>query len=69
MKSKHEIYREAYAAAMDADNAWQTELERVFGKSAGTRRYMQSGKSTPKLAALHAEFRAKMDELHELKNK
>ena len=50
-----------YYEAMSADNAWQDELDRLFGKRAGDARYDQRGVSTPNLAALHQNFRQKLD--------
>lgn len=39
----------------DADNAWQAELVRVYGRAACNARYDARGTATPALAALHAE--------------
>ena len=50
-----------YYEAMNADNAWQDELDRLFGKRAGDARYDGRGISTPTLAALHQDFRQKLD--------
>lgn len=50
-----------YYEAMDADNAWQDELDRQFGKCAGDARYDKRGISTPTLVALRDEFRRKLD--------
>lgn len=47
---------EAYAQALLADNAWQAELERVYGRKAGDARYGARGTATERLAGLHAEF-------------
>lgn len=48
--------RAAYQAALDADNAWQAELERLFGRKAGDVRYTKEGRTGPTLEPLHAEF-------------
>ena len=47
-----------YWDAVKADNEWQAELERVYGKQAGDARYDQRGKATSRLAELWAAKRA-----------
>lgn len=36
-----------YADAVNADNAWSAELEKLFGKRAGDVRYTEEGKGRP----------------------
>lgn len=43
---------EIRAAAYAADDAYATELRRIFGKAAGDARYDARGKSTPELRRL-----------------
>lgn len=58
---------EAYEAAQAADDAWQAEIDRVFGKNkAGDARYDDRGKSTPELLALNTAKRAADQVLHSL---
>lgn len=40
-----------------ANDAWQAELVRVYGRTAGDARYGRAGKATPKLAQLHEAYR------------
>lgn len=46
------LYEQCYEQAKQADDAWQAELFRLFGLSAGDARYDQRGKSTPRLEEL-----------------
>lgn len=48
---------ELYQAALAADNAWQAELQRLFGRNAGDVRYTEQGSAGPILAPLYAEFK------------
>jgi hypothetical protein len=48
---------DAYHAFVAADDAWQAELERLFGWRAGDVRYTTAGRTGPTLAPLYAEFR------------
>jgi len=48
---------ERYAAWVAADDAWQAELERLFGANAGEVRYTAQGRTGPTLAPLYAEAR------------
>lgn len=56
-----EQYRALYQSAVIADSAWQAELQRRFGRDAGTVRYTQEGRTGPILAPLHAEARRTCD--------
>lgn len=47
-----EAKKQPYAAA---DEAWSTELLRLFGHNAGDVRYTERGRTGPTLAPLHAE--------------
>lgn len=58
----------AYYKAQQADTAWQRELERVYGRSAGDARYDSRGISTPKLKKLHAAFRKASNALNRHRN-
>lgn len=51
-----------YSAFCKADNAWQAELDRLFGDRAGDVRYTEAGRTGPTLAPLYAEFRRTNDE-------
>jgi len=51
----------AYRATCAADNAWQAELERRFGRNAGDVRYTEKGRTGATLAPLYAEFRRTND--------
>lgn len=53
-----------YYASQIADAAWDQELERVFGTSAGDARYDQRGVSSPKLRELHDAWHKAEDALH-----
>jgi hypothetical protein len=46
-----------YLAAVTADEAWQVELARQYGKAAGDARYDARGTATPELQRLHKAFR------------
>lgn len=48
---------DAYQAMVAADDAWQAELERLFGRNAGDVRYTEEGRTGPALAPLYAEYR------------
>lgn len=48
------------AYAQSADDAWQLELERVYGKRAGDARYDSRGTATPALKRLHDVFMSEM---------
>jgi hypothetical protein len=48
-------------AHMAADDAWQNELVRLFGRRAGDVRYTEEGRTGPVLAPLYAEFRRTAD--------
>jgi hypothetical protein len=52
-------YKQIYSEAKQADDAWQSELVRVFGKSAGDKRYTKEGKGEEgsELRRLHDAFR------------
>lgn len=49
---------EKHRAALKTDNAWQAELEKVFGKQAGDKRYVRAGKGEPG-TALRAAYEAR----------
>ena len=49
----HDLYRVSIAA----DHAWQAELVRLYGASAGDARYDFRGIATPELLALYVEKR------------
>jgi hypothetical protein len=51
--------------AQAADDAWQAEIVRLFGKQAGNARYDDRGHSTPHLADLQQAKYAADRELHE----
>lgn len=51
------IYREA----IQADEAWSAELQRIFRGRAGDARYDSRGTSTPKLRELYARFAVTRD--------
>lgn len=55
MKTIHELHRDW----QDADNAWQDELSKAFGKDAGDRRY-EMDKSSHPAACLAAYEQKKM---------
>jgi len=57
--------QELYLASVAADDAWQAELERRFGKNAGDVRYTQKGQSGPVLVPLFEEARRTADAWHE----
>jgi hypothetical protein len=52
-----------YKAALNADEAWSNELERLFGKHAGDVRYTKAGMGEPgsKLRLLIEAFRKAND--------
>ena len=50
------IVHEAYRAFLTADDVWQAELVKVYGKRAGDARYTSEGKATSRLAELHKAF-------------
>ena len=52
--------------AQQADDAWQAELVRVFGKDAGTARYQDRGKGEPSsiLRKLHDDVVTTRDAWH-----
>lgn len=45
-----------YHEMVAADNAWQAELEQMYGKHAGDARYDERGYATDQLAALKNEY-------------
>jgi hypothetical protein len=45
-----------YHAAINADNAWSSELTRVYGRNAGDARYDSRGYATPELKQLSDAF-------------
>lgn len=49
-------YQEISDKAYAADDAWQAELEKEYGKDAGDARYDERGYATAELAALKAGF-------------
>ena len=49
--------QELFSAFVQADTAWQQELEKLFGKRAGDVRYTAEGRIGPTLAPLYAEFK------------
>jgi hypothetical protein len=52
-------YKQICDEAIAADDAWQAELVRLFGKQAGDKRYTNEGKGEPgsELRRLHDAFR------------
>lgn len=54
------LYTPAHNAFAAADKAWSAELERVFGRDAGTARYQPRGKGEDgsELRRLHDAFTA-----------
>jgi hypothetical protein len=54
--------KDATTAYSEADDAWQAELEKTFGKDAGTQRYYDAGKGTPgtALRAAYERYAAAM---------
>jgi hypothetical protein len=48
----------AYTLWLAADDAWQDELERVYGGNAGDARYDERGTATDRLADLYDAFKA-----------
>ncbi len=52
-------FKKIYQEAKDADDAWQAELEKQFGKQAGDKRYIKEGKGAEgsELRRLHNNFR------------
>lgn len=60
--------RNLYLASVDADNAWQAELVRRFGKNAGDVRYTEKGQSGPILGPLFQNARRAADAWHEAMN-
>jgi hypothetical protein len=59
-------YKQMYQEALAADDAWQAELVRQFGKQAGNKRYTKEGKGEPgsELRRLHDTFRECNDAWH-----
>lgn len=58
------LLHDLYHAAVAADEAWQHELESVYGKDAGDARYDRRGTATPRLRVLHEAFHTANDARH-----
>lgn len=53
MATINQTRKAAYEAAVYCENAWQDELERVYGNAAAAARYDARAKATPVLKTLH----------------
>jgi hypothetical protein len=60
------IYTPVWRAYSEADKAWSRELQRVFGRKSGDKRYLPEGQGKPGtlLNALFLDYRAKQAAWH-----
>lgn len=58
----------ARQAALRSDNAWQDELNRLFGRNAGDVRYTKAGRGEPgsTLSMLYSDFKTAQERLRRL---